>query len=48
MRSDCQSQPEDVKGLNWDYSGRKLELKFNRVTVSTVNLHLYHFSIFLS
>lgn len=29
MRSDCQSQPEDVKGPNWDYSGRKLELRFN-------------------
>lgn len=29
MRSDCQSQPEDVKGPNRDCSGRKLELRFN-------------------
>lgn len=45
-RSYCQSQTEEVKGLNWDYSGRKLKLRFNS-GISTLNLHRYHISVFL-
>lgn len=47
MRSYCQSQTEEAKGLNWDYSGRKLKLSFNS-GISTLNLHRYHISVFLA
>lgn len=46
MRSYCQSHPVKVKGRNWDYSGRKLKLRFNSGT-STLNLHRDHISVFL-